>query len=50
MALGLKTKLDDLGINDIEIIIKHGFNPQRVKNNPRLLTEKSLREILNRIV
>jgi len=35
--------------DDIEIIIKNGFNPERVKNNPRLLTETQLRSILEDI-
>ena len=50
--IGLSTKLSELGIktnDDIEIIIKNGFNPGRVKNNPRLLTEQALREILESI-
>lgn len=50
--IDLKTKLSELGITtneDIELIIKNGFNLDRVKNNPRKLTEKELREILNRI-
>lgn len=38
-SLGLKRK-------DIEIIVENGFNPQRVKNNPRQLTKESLRKIL----
>lgn len=47
--IDLRTKLSELGIKtdeDIEIIIKNGFNPQRVKNNPRKLTEDALRKIL----
>ncbi len=50
--IGLKTKLSELGIktqNDIDIIIKNGFNPDRVKNNPRKLTEGALRKILENI-
>jgi len=50
--IGLETRLADLGIKtqkDIEIIIKNGFNPDRVKNNPRLLTEIQLRNILEDI-
>jgi len=47
--IGLKTKLSQLGVEDIELIIKNGFNPKRVKNNPRKLTEEKLREILKRI-
>ena len=49
--IGLGTKLSEVGIKtreDVEIIIKNGFNPDRVKNNPRALTEKALREILER--
>jgi len=52
IAVGLEIKLENLGIKtqeDIELIIKNGFNPERVKNNPRLLTETKLRKILNDI-
>ena len=50
--IGLNTKLSYLGIKtreDIEIVIRNGFNPDRVKNNPRKLTEGALREILENI-
>lgn len=50
--IGLKTKLSDLGIEsseDIDIIVQNGFTPNRVKNNPRLLTESQLRNILEKI-
>jgi len=50
--VGLSTKLSELGIKtdeDIELIIKNGFNPDRVKNNPRRLTVEALRKILNAI-
>lgn len=50
--IGLATSLSRLGIKkdtDIEIIIKNGFNPYRVKNNPRELTESALRRILHNI-
>jgi alcohol dehydrogenase len=43
--LGLKYKFEQLGI-DKSTIIKYGFNAERVKNNPRLLTEQSLEKIL----
>jgi alcohol dehydrogenase class IV len=48
----LATKLTDVGIEerDLEIIIKNGFNPDRVKNNPRLLTEEALRIMLNKLL
>ena len=50
--IGLKTRLSELGIgtkDKINIIIKNGFNPDRVKNNPRILTKNALREILEEI-
>jgi len=50
--IGLSTKLNELGIKtqeDVDIIVKNGFNPDRVKNNPRELTEETLREILGNI-
>lgn len=48
-SIGLETRLSNLGINDIEVIIKNGFNAQRVVRNPRLLTENALRRILGDI-
>ncbi|MFW9942964.1 MAG: phosphonoacetaldehyde reductase [Candidatus Thorarchaeota archaeon] len=50
--IGLESTLSKLGIKtqeEIEILIKNGFNPERVKNNPRLLTETHLRKILEEI-
>ena len=50
--IGLSTRLSELGIktnNDILLIVKNGFNPQRVKNNPRRLTENKLISLLNAI-
>ncbi|MFX1588653.1 MAG: phosphonoacetaldehyde reductase [Promethearchaeota archaeon] len=50
--INLETKLSELGISsseDIDIIIRNGFTPNRVKNNPRLLTELQLRKILEGI-
>ena len=50
--IGLDTSLHQLGIKsqeDIELIIKNGFNPNRVKNNPRMLTESKLRLILGEL-
>lgn len=47
--IGLGRNLRDLGIRthkDLETIISNGFNPQRVNNNPRKLTESALRELL----
>ncbi len=51
-SIGLQRKLSSLGIKtneDVGLIIKNGFNPDRVKNNPRLVTEESLRTMLYRL-
>jgi len=50
-SVELETRLSKLGIDKdgIEIIIKNGFSPERVKNNPRDLTEDGLRKILHKI-
>ncbi|MFC1852775.1 phosphonoacetaldehyde reductase [candidate division CSSED10-310 bacterium] len=50
--IGLAVNLTELGLNPerIEIIIKNGLNPERVKNNPRRLSETSLGGILEHIV
>lgn len=49
--IGLETKLSKLGINeaDFDLIIANGFNPQRMKNNPVIVTKEDLRNILNKI-
>src|SRR3989344_4290388 len=50
--IGLSRKLGTLNIITPEhhdIIVANGFNPERVKNNPRELTEKALRTILHGI-
>lgn len=49
LEIGLEIKLSKLGIrtqHELELIIENGFNPDRVKNNPRKLTESNLRKIL----
>ncbi len=51
-SIGLETALAPLGIRtdaDVEVIVTNGFNPQRVKNNPRAVTEEGLRSILQSI-
>lgn len=50
--VNLEKKLSKLRINrnNIDIIIENGFNPQRMKNNPRLVTEKNLRNLLKKII
>lgn len=44
----LETNISKLGIQEsaIDVIIKNGFNPDRVKNNPRKLTKNNLKKIL----
>lgn len=50
-SIGLETSLSRLGVDEIgvETIIQNGFKPERVKNNPRLLTKEALRKILENI-
>lgn len=47
--IGAATTLKELSIAeaDRELIIRDGFNPQRVRNNPRALTESQLRALLS---
>ena len=51
-SLNLPTKLHEVNIDKkgIELIINEGFTPDRVKHNPRKLTEGQLREILQRLL
>lgn len=51
-SVGLATRLRPLGIDEsgMDIIIEHGFNPDRVKNNPRLLTADALRGMLSKLL
>lgn len=46
--IGLETRLSERGI-DIDTVVKEGFNPARMKNNPRHINETSLREILGEL-
>ena len=50
--IGLATKLSELGIDKegVGVIVKNGFTPERVKNNPKVLTEDGLRGVLERIL
>lgn len=47
-SCGLQTKLSQVGIkqHDIVTILNEGFNPERIKNNPRLVTRDALEQIL----
>lgn len=46
--VGLAITLNELGIykKDLKIIIENGFNPERMKNNPRKMTKRELLKIL----
>lgn len=48
-SIGLETSLRKSGVTNVEIIIEHGFITARVANNPRSVTEESLRELLEGI-
>jgi len=50
--ISLETRLSKLGINrnNIDIIIKNGFNLQRMKSNPRIITKRDLRYLLKIII
>lgn len=50
--INLETKLSNLGINrnDIDTIIENGFNQQRMKNNPKIVSEKGLRILIEKII
>ena len=51
--LGLSVNIREMGVvteADRELIIKSGFNPERVNNNPRRLSEDRLCEILNKMM
>ena len=47
----LKRSLSAVGIDEAgqAVIVRDGFRPDRVKNNPRPLTRENLQEILNKI-
>ena len=48
-SIGLETSFSQLGIRteqDIQIVIQHGFDPGRVRNNPRSINEVSLKKLI----
>lgn len=51
-AIGLDKRLSNFGIKDRDLkdIVKNGFNPDRVKNNPRALTADALEALLRGIL
>ena len=50
--INLETRLSKLGINrnDIDIIIENGFNPQRMKNNPKVVCKSDLKKLISIIL
>ena len=49
-SLGLEASFSQLGIktqDDIELIIENGFDPERVKNNPRAINASSMRRLIS---
>lgn len=52
VGIGLKTKLSELGIpkENIDLIVKEGFDPSRAKNSPKIPSPVELKEMLYRIL
>ena len=48
-GIDLKLKLRENNIDNIELIIREGFTPERARNNPRIVTTKDLKNILSNI-
>lgn len=50
--LQLPSRLSDVGVGkeDVELIVKEGFRPDRAGNNPRMVTGEDLRKILYSIL
>jgi alcohol dehydrogenase class IV len=48
---GLKLRLSELGIpaDGIDVIVREGFTPERMGNNPYVFTAETLREMLQKI-
>ena len=47
--IGLETTLHGLGVRDLGLMAREGVHPGRAFNNPRKVTEESVRSILERI-
>jgi len=45
-SIGLDTTLSALGVTDTDVVVKHGFNPARMGNNPRKVAEGDLKTLL----
>ena len=48
-STGLGVTLSANGVDNLPLIIKFGFSPERAKNNPRKVSEADLRKILTKI-
>ena len=50
--INLEVRLSGLGVSrdSIGIIVKNGLDPQRIKNNPRLVSQPDLRDLIRRIM
>jgi alcohol dehydrogenase class IV len=50
--INLETRLSKLGINrnNVVIIIENGFNPQRMKNNPKVVCKSDLEKLISIIL
>ena len=50
--VGVEARLGKMGLRpkDLPLIVQHGFNPQRAKNNPRTVTEDDLYKLLEIIL
>ncbi|MDA1196494.1 MAG: phosphonoacetaldehyde reductase [Nanoarchaeota archaeon] len=46
-SIGLATTLSAARVTDVDLIVEHGFNPQRMGNNPRMVTSDDLKGILS---
>jgi len=49
--IGLERSLRKLGISEdgLQVIVNNGFNPQRVVNNPAVITQETVWKILKKI-
>ena len=50
--IGLERSLRKLGISEdgLQVIVNNGFNPQRVVNNPAVITQETVWKILKKIL
>ena len=46
-SIGLKSGLREIDVDDIDVVVEHGFNPARMGNNPRKVGEEDLKTLLS---